>query len=145
MRHVGAWRVLSWLWWLAVFVAFLIWYRQSDSLLVALPLVLVGTGLTLDLVSVLAVRRDVHEWSPGDHQVVLESTGEKPIQVIKVLRELFDLDLLSAKQHIDRLPGPVGPPMSSEDAGEVIARLHHAGAAACIDRAQQVPPERTET
>ncbi len=73
-------------------------------------------------------------WTPGDHQVVLESPGDTKIQVIKQLRELFGLDLQSAKRAVDVPPSQVGPPMSSDDAAAVCDRLRSAGAAVRIER-----------
>lgn len=63
----------------------------------------------------------------GDHHVVLQSAGERPIQVVKVLREVTAADLVTAKGWIQGLPADIGG-FGRDAAGEVARRLRGAGA-----------------
>jgi large subunit ribosomal protein L7/L12 len=60
--------------------------------------------------------------------VVLTSTGDKKIQVIKVIRELTGLGLKEAKAVADEAPAPVKEGVAKEEAEQMKAKLEEAGA-----------------
>jgi large subunit ribosomal protein L7/L12 len=62
-----------------------------------------------------------------EFDVVLKSSGEKKIQVIKVVRELTDLGLKEAKAVVDDLAA-VKEKVSKEEADAMKAKLEEAGA-----------------
>jgi large subunit ribosomal protein L7/L12 len=63
-----------------------------------------------------------------DFDVILQSAGEKKINVIKVVRELTSLGLKEAKELVDNAPNPIKEGVSKEIAEEVKAKLEEAGA-----------------
>tara|TARA_B100000029_G_C17425635_1_gene905945 strand:- start:574 stop:954 length:381 start_codon:yes stop_codon:yes gene_type:complete len=67
-----------------------------------------------------------------EFDVVLESIGEKKIQVIKVVRELTGLGLKEAKEVVDSAPGPVKEAATKEEAEEMKAKLEEVGAAVAV-------------
>ena len=60
--------------------------------------------------------------------VVLESAGDKKIQVIKEVRALTNLGLKEAKDLVDSAPKPVLEKASKDDAEKAKAQLEEAGA-----------------
>ncbi|MCX5720153.1 MAG: 50S ribosomal protein L7/L12 [Nitrospirae bacterium] len=60
--------------------------------------------------------------------VVLSATGEKKIQVIKVVRELTGLGLKEAKELVDGVPKPVKTGITKEEADSIKAKLEEQGA-----------------
>ncbi len=64
-----------------------------------------------------------------EFDVVLQSPGEKKIQVIKVVRAATGLGLKEAKALVDEAPNPVKEALSREDADNLKAQLEEAGAA----------------
>ena len=60
--------------------------------------------------------------------VVLQSAGEKKIQVIKEVRAATGLGLKEAKALVDDAPNPVKEALSREDAEALKAKLEEAGA-----------------
>ena len=60
--------------------------------------------------------------------VVLTSTGDKKIQVIKVIRELTGLGLKEAKAVADDAPAPVKEGVAKDEADQMKAKLEEAGA-----------------
>lgn len=60
--------------------------------------------------------------------VILAATGEKKIQVIKVVRELTNLGLKEAKELVDGAPKPVKTGVSKEEAEAIKAKLVEQGA-----------------
>ena len=64
-----------------------------------------------------------------EFDVVLQSAGEKKIQVIKVVRAATGLGLKEAKALVDEAPNPVKEALSKEDAENLKAQLEEAGAA----------------
>jgi large subunit ribosomal protein L7/L12 len=60
--------------------------------------------------------------------VVLASTGDKKIQVIKVVRAITGLGLKEAKDLVDGAPGPVKEGVNREEADSIKAQLEEAGA-----------------
>jgi large subunit ribosomal protein L7/L12 len=73
---------------------------------------------------------EVEEQSAFD--VVLESAGEKKIQVIKVVRELTSLGLGEAKAVVDGAPKAVLEGVSKEAAEKGKAALEEAGATVTV-------------
>ena len=63
-----------------------------------------------------------------EFDVVLQSPGEKKIQVIKVVRAVTGLGLKEAKALVDDAPNPVKEALSREDADNLKAQLEEAGA-----------------
>ena len=60
--------------------------------------------------------------------VVLTGTGDKKIQVIKVIRELTGLGLKEAKAVADEAPAPVKEGAAKDEAEQMKAKLEEAGA-----------------
>ena len=63
-----------------------------------------------------------------EFDVVLQSAGEKKIQVIKEVRAATGLGLKEAKALVDDAPNPVKEALSKEDAENLKATLEEAGA-----------------
>jgi large subunit ribosomal protein L7/L12 len=68
------------------------------------------------------------EEEQDEFDVVLASTGDKKIQVIKEVRALTSLGLKEAKDLVDSAPKPVLEKVSKEDAEKAKAQLEGAGA-----------------
>ena len=60
--------------------------------------------------------------------VMLLSSGDKKIQVIKVVRELTGLGLKEAKDLVDKCPNPVKEGISKDEALSIKAKLEEVGA-----------------
>ena len=67
-----------------------------------------------------------------EFDVILESIGEKKIQVIKAVREVTALGLKEAKAVVDGAPGPVKEKISKEDAEALKIKLEEVGATVSI-------------
>ncbi|MDX8387902.1 MAG: 50S ribosomal protein L7/L12 [Ghiorsea sp.] len=67
-----------------------------------------------------------------EFNVVLESAGEKKIQVIKAVREATGLGLKEAKALVDAAPAPVKEGASKDDAEALKAKLEEAGATVAL-------------
>ncbi|MFA4844383.1 MAG: 50S ribosomal protein L7/L12 [Candidatus Margulisiibacteriota bacterium] len=63
-----------------------------------------------------------------DFDVVLTATGDKKIQVLKVLRELTGLGLKEAKDLVDNAPKTVKDKLKKEEAEEMKKKLEAEGA-----------------
>jgi len=63
-----------------------------------------------------------------EFDVVLESVGQKKIEVIKAVRAATGLGLKEAKALVDGAPGKVKEAVSKEEAEELKAKLEEAGA-----------------
>ena len=63
-----------------------------------------------------------------EFDVVLQSAGEKKIQVIKVVREVTSLGLKEAKDLVDGAPKVVKEGVSKEEAEQIKAKLEEQGA-----------------
>jgi large subunit ribosomal protein L7/L12 len=64
--------------------------------------------------------------------VILESIGEKKIQVIKEVRAITGLGLKEAKALVDGAPGPIKEGVSKEEAETIKGQLEGAGGSAKI-------------
>ena len=60
--------------------------------------------------------------------VILTSSGDKKIQVIKVVRELTSLGLKEAKDLVDGAPKPLKTGITKEEADSMKAKLEEQGA-----------------
>jgi large subunit ribosomal protein L7/L12 len=60
--------------------------------------------------------------------LVLASTGDKKIQVLKVLREVTGLGLKEAKELVDSAPKPIKQGVKKEEADQIKAKLEAEGA-----------------
>jgi large subunit ribosomal protein L7/L12 len=67
-----------------------------------------------------------------EFDVILESAGDKKIQVIKVVRELTSLGLKEAKELVDSVPKPVKEGIAKEDADAAKAKLEEVGASVVV-------------
>ena len=63
-----------------------------------------------------------------EFDVVLQSVGDKKIQVIKVVREVTGLGLKEAKDLVDGAPKPVKEKVSKEEAASIKTKLEENGA-----------------
>ncbi len=71
---------------------------------------------------------DAAEEEQTSFDVVLTGTGDKKIQVIKVIRELTGLGLKEAKAVADEAPAPVKEGVAKDEADQIKAKLEEAGA-----------------
>lgn len=69
----------------------------------------------------------VEEEEKDEFDVVLTSSGEKKIQVIKVVREITGLGLKEAKALVDEVPGTVQEKVNKEEAEATKAKIEEAG------------------
>jgi len=67
-----------------------------------------------------------------EFDVILESAGDKKIQVIKVVRELTSLGLKEAKDLVDGAPKPLLEKVNKEAADKAKAALEEAGAGVTV-------------
>jgi large subunit ribosomal protein L7/L12 len=67
-----------------------------------------------------------------EFDVVLESAGDKKIQVIKVVREITGLGLKEAKEAVDGAPTTLKEAVSKDDAEAIKAKLEEQGAAVAL-------------
>jgi large subunit ribosomal protein L7/L12 len=83
-------------------------------------------------VSAVAPSGAVEEAEPEEEQsefdVILDSFGEKKIQVIKVVRQLTSLGLGEAKALVEEAPKPILEKVNKETAEKAKAALEEAGA-----------------
>jgi len=63
-----------------------------------------------------------------EFDVILKSSGEKKIQVIKVVRAITGLGLKEAKDLVDGAPKPVKEGVSKDDAEKLKKQLEESGA-----------------
>ena len=88
----------------------------------AAPMMAVAPGAAGGAAEAGAAKEEQTEFS-----VTLKSSGEKKIQVIKVVRELTSLGLKEAQDLVDNL-GTVKEKVSKEDAQKIKTKLEEAGA-----------------
>ncbi len=62
-----------------------------------------------------------------EFDVILTSSGEKKINVIKVVREITGLGLKEAKALVDECPNPVKEKITKDEANEIKAKIEEAG------------------
>ena len=66
--------------------------------------------------------------APSMVSVILAATGDKKIQVIKVVREVTGLGLKEAKELVDGAPKPVKEGLTPEEAEAIKAKFGESGA-----------------
>lgn len=62
-----------------------------------------------------------------EFDVILTSSGEKKVNVIKVIREITSLGLKEAKDLVDTCPNPIKEKISKEEAQQIKAKVEEAG------------------
>ncbi len=62
-----------------------------------------------------------------EFDVILTSSGEKKVNVIKVVREITALGLKEAKDLVDGAPNPIKEKISKEEANQIKAKIEEAG------------------
>jgi len=67
-----------------------------------------------------------------EFDVVLESAGDKKIQVVKAVREITGLGLKEAKEMVDGAPKAVKEKVSKDEAEELKGKLEEAGASVSV-------------
>ncbi len=72
------------------------------------------------------------EEEKDEFDVVLESVGDKKIQVIKVVREVTSLGLKEAKELVDGAPNPVKEAVTKDEAEQIKAKLEEQGATVAL-------------
>jgi len=77
--------------------------------------------------AVSAAAAAVEEEEKDEFDVVLTSSGEKKIQVIKVVREITSLGLKEAKELVDSAPGTIQEKVNKEEAEATKAKIEEAG------------------
>ena len=65
--------------------------------------------------------------------VILESAGDKKIQVIKEVRAITGLGLKEAKELVDGAPGPIKEGASKDEAEEIKTKIEAAGGKVKLD------------
>ena len=77
-----------------------------------------------------AAAGDGDEEAGGDStvSVVLSASGDKKIQVLKVVREITGLGLKEAKELVDSAPKPIKEGIAKEEAEELKTKLEEQGA-----------------
>jgi large subunit ribosomal protein L7/L12 len=67
-----------------------------------------------------------------EFDVILESVGDKKIQVIKVVREVTSLGLKESKDLVDGAPSAVREAVGKEEAEQIKAKLEEQGATVAL-------------
>ncbi|MDD2619195.1 MAG: 50S ribosomal protein L7/L12 [Syntrophomonadaceae bacterium] len=62
-----------------------------------------------------------------EFDVILTSSGEKKINVIKVVREITGLGLKEAKTLVDECPNPIKEKVTKEESAQIKAKIEEAG------------------
>ena len=62
-----------------------------------------------------------------EFDVILTSSGDKKINVIKVVRELTGLGLKEAKTLVDECPNPIKEKVTKEEAASIKAKIEEVG------------------
>lgn len=74
-----------------------------------------------------AVAEEAKEEEKTEFDVVLLSSGDKKIQVIKVVREMTGLGLKEAKALVDGCPSTIKEAVSKDEANKMKAQIEEAG------------------
>lgn len=86
----------------------------------AAPMIAVAPGAAAGAAPAAAAEKD-------EFTVVLQGSGDKKIQVIKVVRELTGLGLKEAKDLVDGAPKPVKEGLNKAQAEEMKKKIEEAG------------------
>jgi len=92
-------------------------FKDKFNVTAAAPVAVAGGGAAPEV----AEEKD-------EFDVILETFGEKKIQVIKAVREITSLGLKEAKDLVDSAPSAVKEAISKEEAEQVKAKLEEQGA-----------------
>ena len=76
---------------------------------------------------------------PGDHRVVLQGPGDKPVHVVAALRRITGADLVTAKNMLEGAPVVVAENLSQESAAQAAHLLTSAGARAVVSPMDPAP------
>ena len=76
---------------------------------------------------------------PGDHRVVLQLPGEKPVHVLAALRRITGADLVTARNMLEGAPVVVAENLSQESAAQAAHLLESAGARAVVSPMDPAP------
>lgn len=79
-----------------------------------------------------AAEEAAEEEEQTEFDVILNSAGEKKVQVIKVVRELTGLGLKESKALVDEAPKPIKEKISKEEAETIREKISEAGGTAEI-------------
>ena len=101
--------------------AFVKQFEETFEVTAAAPVAVAAAGPVAGAPAEAAEEQD-------EFDVILESAGDKKIQVIKEVRTLTSLGLKEAKDLVDGAPKPVLEKVSKEDANKAKAQLEEAGA-----------------
>ncbi len=74
------------------------------------------------------ITHDVIQPSKKKYSVILMSAGEAKLQVVKVVKETFGLDLTEAKDLVDSAPSPIIEHLSKDEAEELKQIIEVSGA-----------------
>jgi len=88
----------------------------------AMPMAMAGAGAAAGAAPAAAQEEKT------EFDVILQSAGDKKIQVIKVVRALTNLGLKEAKDLVDGAPNPVREGIPKKDAEEAKQKLEEVGA-----------------
>lgn len=80
------------------------------------------------MAGVVAAGAGAAEEAKDEFDVILASTGDKKIQVLKVLREVTGLGLKEAKELVDTAPKPVKQAVKKAEAEEIKKKMEAEGA-----------------
>jgi large subunit ribosomal protein L7/L12 len=94
--------------------------EQELGVSAAAPIAVAAAGAGAAAAPAAAVEQD-------EFTVMLTGSGEKKIQVIKVVRELTGLGLKEAKDLVDGAPKPVKEGVSKAEAEDVKKKIEEAG------------------
>jgi large subunit ribosomal protein L7/L12 len=92
--------------------------EEKFGVTAAAPTMVAGAG---------AVAEVAKEEEKTDFDVILLSSGDKKIQVIKVIREITGLGLKEAKALVDECPGTVKEAVPKDEAMKIKAQIEEAG------------------
>ncbi|WSY19143.1 ribosomal protein L7/L12 (plasmid) [Embleya sp. NBC_00896] len=111
-------------------------HRRDASDAIAALRGLSATPTTLVEITNPPTRHGRREEEEG-YDVILDSAGNKQIQVIKVVREVTSLGLKEAKDLVDKAPRPIVEAVSAEAAAKAETALKRAGAAVTVHPTQR--------
>jgi len=97
--------------------------EQELGVSAAAPIAMAAAAPAAGAAAAAAVEQD-------EFSVILTGSGDKKIQVIKVVRELTGLGLKEAKDLVDGAPKPVKEGVSKAEAEEIKKKLVDAGGSA---------------
>lgn len=88
----------------------------------------VSAAAPMAVAAAAAAPAEAVEEEKTEFDVILETAGDKKIQVIKVVRAITGLGLKEAKDLVDGAPKPVKEAVPKDEAESIKAQLEEAGA-----------------